>query len=194
MIVQKKQAKSLRNSKNKKKYDINLSIIRSYPKQNVWDTWLPLFPSKGTTTVTTGVIASSYQIYITAINNFAARFGSTFVEYRIVQANISLRFFSSINPGAIQCWCDEKSTSAPTVTEGRERYTWSYNASDIENTKVMKWKCVDLLDLQYSPIGTTYTPVSFKAYTNNADFGSSITATDYFEILGTARVQFRGLQ
>jgi hypothetical protein len=49
------------------------------------------------------------------------------------------------------------------------------------------------LDLEYTAITSSVTPVTFKTYTNNANFGSSIVATDYCEVEGAVRFQFRGL-
>jgi hypothetical protein len=171
---------------------MELALIKSYPNQVVFQAWLPMTPLKVTTTVTSGVISTSFQITSTNVNSFSTRFGATFVEYRIIKCAVKLRNFSSTNPGLLQLWFDEKSTTVPTLAEAAERATKSLSACDIEPTS-MSWTNSDTLDLQYYAIGTAYTPVTFKVYTNNANFGSSIVATDYMEIVPVARVQFRGL-
>jgi hypothetical protein len=172
----------------------SLSLVKSYPRQVVWDVWLPLNPIKLTTTVTTGLIANAIPIIQTAIASFAARFGATFVEYRMVQAKMEIRMFSSNNPGVLQFWFDEKSAANPSLVEAAERYVLSINSSDIVSKKSLMWTARDVTDLAYTAIGTAVTPVTFKTYTNNANFGSSIVATDYCEIEGAIRFQFRGLQ
>jgi hypothetical protein len=180
-----------KGSKSEKKLEITL--IRSYPRQICWDVWLPVSPSKLTTTVTSGLINHAYGISSAFVASFATRFGSTFVEYRMVMARIKLRFFSSTNPGVVQVWYDEKVASAPTLAEAQERYILSENASAIDRRPQLMWTAADPLDLQYSAIGTAYSPVTFKVYTDNANFGSSIVATDYVEVEGEIRFQFRGL-
>jgi hypothetical protein len=180
-----------KGSKSEKKLEITL--IRSYPRQIAWDVWLPGIPVKETTTVTTGLINSVYQIVSSNIVSFAVRFGATFVEYRIVQALAKLRLFSSTNPGVIQSWFDEQTTTTPALVEAQERYILSTSAASVDTRPQLMWTCADPLDLQYHAIGTAYTPVSFKFYTNNANFGSSVVATDYFEVEVSMRVQFRGL-
>jgi len=134
-----------------------------------------------------------YNINIGNVISFATRFGSTFVEYRIVRAKIQIQFFSSTNPGVIRTWWDEKSNATPTEVEAEERATQSMSCSATDKVLLAKWSCSDPLDLQYSAIGTTYTPVTFKAYTDNANFGSSVVATDYLEVSGMFQFQFRGL-
>jgi len=102
--------------------------------------------------------------------------------------------FSSINSGCIQLWLDEQSTSVPTLAEARERYIRSCSAAAIDEEIMIKWICSDPNDLQYLGIGTSSTPVTFKAFTNNANFGSSIVATPYYELVPEFQFQFRGLQ
>jgi hypothetical protein len=195
-----KQAKPLRAAKRgmgkpKKSQEkrSEIMLIPTYPRQVCWDVWLPVTPFKEVTTVTTGLINSVYTVSTANISSFATRFGSTFDEYRIVQADLTMRLFSSTNPGVIQCWFDEQSTAVPTLVEAEERYISSVSAGAVESKPRWRWTCSDPKDLQYQPIGTSYVPVTFKFFTNNANFGSSIVATDYFEIESRFRMQFRGL-
>jgi len=174
--------------------DLELSLIPTYPKQVCWQVWLPALPGKLVTTVTTGVITSAYQITTSQIQSFATRFGSTFVEYRIIRAVFSIRLFSSTNPGVLQFWIDEKSTATPTLAEAEERAVLSISASSTDLNPYLKWVCADPLDLQYQPIATVITLATFKTFTNNANFGSSVVATDYLEVVPEFQLQFRGLQ
>jgi hypothetical protein len=130
---------------------------------------------------------------VTGISSFATRFGSTFVEYRVVRAKVKLRLFSSTNPGVLQFWYDEKSGATPTLAEANERAVLTLSAAAIDRSPTLAWTAADPLDLQYNAINVNYTPVTFKVYTNNANFGSSIVATDYLELQVFYQLQFRGL-
>jgi len=102
--------------------------------------------------------------------------------------------FSSTNPGVLQFWIDEKSTNSPTLAEAQERATLIQNASAVDRNPVLKWTCADPSDLMYVPTATAFVTATFKVFTNNANFGSSIVATDYLEVEPEFQFQFRGLQ
>jgi len=171
-----------------------LALTKSYPNQIVTQMWLEANPVKLTTTVTTGVIANGYAIASSSLAAFATKFGSTFVEYRIVRAKLQTRNFSSTNPGIMNEWIDEKVTSVPTLAESKERATLVFSSSSVGQAKQIDWICTDLLDLQFIDIGTSTTVATFKQYTDNANYGASAVATDYCEIGGKFLVQFRGLK
>lgn len=172
---------------------LEIQLVPSFPKQICWDVWLPGLPVKATTTVTTGVIAASYVINKSNIQSFGTRFSSTFDEYRIVQARFQIRCFSSTNPGVVTAFFDENSTGVPVLAEAQERYILNFSASSVDKPHSLMWTAADPQDLLYNPIATGFTPATFKVYTDNANFGSSIVATDYFEVSISFRVQFRGL-
>jgi hypothetical protein len=194
-----RNAKSLRAARGSKtsvkKNGVNqlTKLVPSYPKQVVWQSWLPAAPRKLTTTVTTGVIADSYNISFAIPTSFATRFQSTFVEARVVKAKFAIRMFSSTAPGVLRFFFDEKATAAPLLVEAQERAVLSVSASDTGTRSVLEWTCTDITDLGYLPIASAATKVTFKSYTDNANFGASIVATDYCEILPEILVQFRGL-
>jgi len=189
-----RKAGSRTSTQRQKEKDLELSLIRTYPHQVTWEVWLPAIPSKSTTTVTSGQIASTNNVTSTQIQSFATRFASTFVEYRIIRAVFKIRLFSSTNPGVIQFWLDEKSTAAPTLAEAQERAVLIVSAGAVDRTFSLKWVSADPVDLQYNAVGTPATLVTFKGFTNNANFGSSIVATDYYEVEPEFQFQFRGLQ
>jgi len=184
-----------KNNFREKERELELTLIRTYPRQAVWEVWLPGLPTKVVTTVTTGAIAVSLACSITNIQAFATRFSQTFVEYRIIRAHWRIRFFSSTNPGVIQFWIDEKSAAVPTLVEAQERATLICSAASVDTQPVLSWVNSDPVDLQYlaTTAGATVL-ASFKAFSNNANFGSSVVATDYFEIEPEFQAQFRGLQ
>jgi len=192
-------AKSLRAARGKKtsvkKNGVPqlLKLVPSYPRQVIWQSWLPAAPRKLTTTVTTGVIADAYQVSFSIPTSFATRFGSTFVEARVTHAKFAIRMFSSTNPGVIRFFFDEKTTAIPTLVEAQERAILTINCSDVDRSRSLQWVCTDITDAGYLGIGSANTKVTFKSYTDNANFGSSIVATDYCELLPQVLVQFRGL-
>jgi len=181
------------NRTQHKEKNMELTLIRTYPHQVAWEVWIPATPSKFTTTVTTGFIAGTFNVRASNVGSYVTRFTSTFVEYRIVRAIFKIRLFSSTNPGVLQFWLDEQVTAPPTLAEAQERAVMIISASAVDQKPVLKWVAADPLDLQYIPIATSVTPVTFKVYTNNANFGSSIVATDYLEVEPVFQFQFRGL-
>lgn len=148
------------------------------------------------TTVTTGIIASAQVVQAAQIVNFAARFASTFDEYRILGAKFRITPVSSTS-GVSKMWFDEKSGSNPTSNEAQERtcaVLSNTNAADKSRT-TMAWNARDLLDLQYTSTGTTTSnPVTFKIYTDTATFGAPIVATPTWLIEPVLRVEFRGIK
>ncbi len=148
------------------------------------------------TTVTTGAIASYYDVRASNVGGWTDRFTATFVEYRIVKARFHTRCFSSTNPGLLVTWFDEKNTTTvPLLAEAQQKMVSAFSASDVTKPHTMKWCAQDPLDLQYTTIATTnVVPVTYKVFTNNANFGASTVATPYLEIVPEFLVQFRGLQ
>jgi len=151
-------------------------------------------PSLLNSTVTTGLIANTYQVGINNINGFAARFGSTFTEYRILAADFQISPLSASN-GVSKMWFDEKSSATPTINESMERTsTMLTNTNAMSRSKTtMRWRARDLLDLQYTAIGTTVIPVNFKIYTDNSDYGAPIAVAPIWLIEPTFTVEFREL-
>jgi len=194
MQKQKQIKKNPKNSKKQKEKVLELALIRTYPHQVTWQVWLPGTPMKFTTTVTTGQIAGRLQVEAANVTAFATRVGSLFVEYRIIRAIFKIRLFSSTNPGVLQFWVDEQSSAVPTLAEANERAVLICSAAAVDKALSLKWVAADPLDLQYTPIAiTNIVPSTFKVFTNNANFGSSIVATDYLEVEPVFQFQFRGL-
>lgn len=171
-----------------------LALPLSYPRQIHWDTWMPMQPVTLSTTVTTGVIAAYYDLYVGNIPNYS-RFDSLFREYRFVEAKFETRCFSTSNSGLFAAFVDEKvATLAPTINEAIEKKIIDFPCSDVFGKHLIHWKATDLLDLEFTDTSVSTTiPVTFKLYTDNSSFGSSIVATPYCEIVPWCRIQFREL-
>jgi hypothetical protein len=147
------------------------------------------------TTVTTGVATSAYTLGSAGILGFATRFGSTFDEYRVLGADVRITPLSA-SVGVSKMWFDEKSTATPTSNEAQERTCVPLaNTNAMSSSrKIMRWRARDLLDLQYSPIGTATTPATFKVYSDNANFGASVVATPLWLVEPVFVIEFRGLK
>lgn len=151
-------------------------------------------PTLLTFTVTTGVIASAIGIDISHVTGFGARFGSTFDEYRILKAQLNVIPVGA-NSGISKFWFDEKSTSSPTLLESQERQTMTIpNTNGSRSRQRMKWRARDLLDLQYTATGTAVTPVTFKTYSDLANYGAPATAEKAWLIEYYITFEFRGLK
>jgi hypothetical protein len=152
-------------------------------------------PLKLSTTVTTGVIASYIYVGKGNITGFASRFGSTFDEYRILGADVKITPLSA-SVGVTKFWWDEKADASPTANEAQERVSTplaNTNAS-AASSKIMRWRARDLLDLEYTPIGTDVKPAFFKVYTDTSTWGAPTTVTDLWLIEPRFIVEFRGLK
>jgi hypothetical protein len=148
------------------------------------------------TTITTGVISSAYPVEASEIVGFATRFGSTFDEYRILGADVRVTPVSA-STGVSKMWFDEKSPSAPTSNESQERTVVPLANTNAmaSSRKTFRWRARDLLDLQYTAIGTTsVNPVSFKVYTDNALYGAPVAVTNLWLIEPVMIIEFRGLK
>jgi hypothetical protein len=186
-------SKNRRYPSTKKGRILIAPLLKSYPLQNVMQITLPGTAQLVTTTVTTGVIAAVFPIIAASIPNFATRFGATWMEYRIVRVKFVFKTFSMTNPGLLTHWLDEKQAGVPTSAEALQVSRSQFSASS-PSPHTLVWTSQDPLDLQYIDIGTIVTIMgTYKVYTDNANFGSSIVATAYGQICPYYIVQFRGL-
>jgi len=188
--------KIVKNKNNKKSKKIlknpALALHPAFPGQVVKQFKVETFPANLNSTVATGVIALASQVSANQIQNFATRFGALFEEYRIVKCKFVMKCFSSTNPGLFVHWFDEKQNGAPTSTEALQKSFKTFSASS-PIPHVITWTASDPLDLQFTDIGTlNVNPVTYKLYTDNANFGSSIVVTPYGLVTATYTVQFRG--
>jgi hypothetical protein len=153
-----------------------------------------------TAAVATGAMALNLPMDKASIPNFSTRFGSTFQEYRIVGTRIKIR---PINISAGQGYAifaiDEKSSSAPTLANMQNRphveivlpSTFDGNAA---LNREIQWIAHDLLDLQFTAIGTDVDPLYLLAFASVAGTLTSASTTATFEVSAVHRIQFRGLQ
>jgi hypothetical protein len=173
-----------------------LSDGPSYAGQQKATLQITATPALYSTTVTTGVIASSYGISPANVLNWATRFGGTFDEYRILSVTMRIRPIAAAT-GVTTMWFDEKVAAVATSTEAAERTLSLFsnsNASARSGVINLRWSARDLLDLQYTPTGTTtVNPVYFKIYTDNSNYGAPTTVTPMWLLEPIFSVEFRGI-
>lgn len=172
-----------------------LSNTLSYAGQQRAILTIPGTANLYSTTVTTGVIASRLPIGINNITDFAARFGTTFEEYRILSASYKIVCISA-STGLTKMWLEEKDVlSTPTLNESREKTHQNFPNSNnnAKSQRTMRWRARDLLDLEYQPIATTFNPVSLSIYTDTATLGAPATVTALWVIEPMVTIEFRGL-
>ena len=167
-------------------------LIAAYPGQITKSFVLEGLPVLLTTTVTTGLIATSLSTAaLSTVQNFGTRFGALFEEYRVVRVKFTVKTFSSTNPGLFVHWIDEKQGAAPTSAEALQKSSKSFScASPSPHTLV--WTANDPLDLQFVDIASGVNSAYYKVYTDNTNFGSSAAVTAYGQIFPVYHIQFRG--
>lgn len=155
---------------------------------------LPCNPGVLTNTVTTGVLAAATAVSVGQIPDFATRFGSTYDEYRILGADVEMIPVSNAS-GVSVFWFDEKLTSTPTLAQSQDRTARAVPNSNANSKAftVHRWRARDLLDLEFSAITAAPQPVTFKTYTDAANWGAPIVATALWVPRITLIVEFKGL-
>ncbi len=191
----------MNRSRNRKKARVPSRAIRllndgpSYGGQQKSTLVLQCTPVLLTAANTTGLVNTPVLINIGLITGFASRFGSTFDEYRILSARVIAYAISASN-GVSKMWFDEKSTSTPTLNESMERTVLTVpntNAAKFKNN--LSWRARDLLDLEYTAIGSVVSPVTFKVYSDNANYnGPAVGPTPLWIIEIDLVMEFRGIK
>ncbi len=103
-----------------------------------------------------------------------------------------IRFFSSTNPGIARIWIEGRSSSTPTLATSEADRGIVANCSDVAKEFRLDYKIMDPVYVDYTPVGTQQAVGYLNVYTNNANYGASIVATDYFVIIPQITFQFRG--
>jgi hypothetical protein len=181
-----------RKKNNNQKQDPNWILRPAFPGQPTYSCKVQSDPVKLTTTVTTGVIASTIIISSANITNFAARFQG-FEEGRIIKAKLKISTFSSTNPGRILVYADADDATTPTLALAQSHKRLEFSAGDNKGVKSIVYDVHDLAKLEWTSVFAGLPACGyFKIYTNNANLGSSIVATDYLDYSIEYTLQFRG--
>jgi hypothetical protein len=182
----------VKKKRSQKQKSPELVLKPAFPGQVVKQMKFEGTPILLTTTVTSGLIASSTIFGFAQIPNWATRVGVLFEEYRIVKVKAILRCFSTSNPGLFTHWIDEKDPAAPTLAEANQKSTKQFQIASIPPRSIA-WTAHSPEDLGFKDITVDYNPATYKIYTNAANFGSSIVATNVAQVTFQYVIQFRGL-
>jgi hypothetical protein len=143
--------------------------------------------------VTTGLIANTTTLSNALISNFATRF-ALWDEYRVIKVEAIVRLFSTTNPGQLNMWYDIPSTAgaAPALADSRKNRALRFSASAVMQTRRLVFTPTDPTLQLWNPNSLGLTIGVFKLFTNNADYGASIVATQYCDVTFKMTIQFRG--
>jgi len=169
--------------------------LRSYPNQPIASHLVPCIPTAITTANTTGLLSLNIQIDPTVlVQSWATRFQTLYEEYRVIGAIAKIHFFSSVIPGVLATYWDEKTPfTAPVLADATDRSIRRTSLSQTDHPLLMRWTAKDLLDLQYTPIATSNPSVGLALFTNNANFGApTVGPVAVGNVELQLHIQFRG--
>jgi hypothetical protein len=149
---------------------------------------------KFTTTVTTGVIASSTAIQAAQIPSFGSRFAA-FDEYRITHAKFMFYPCSSTNPGTLNAWVEPQSSGTPSSSIAQNNKVLAFPIGGNNRVYKLNYSPTDFNFEGWTDLATTTFVIGYlNVYTNNADFASNIVATDAVTVRAEYTVEFRGFK
>jgi hypothetical protein len=147
--------------------------------------------------IVAGAAATAIGLDLTRVQDWTTRFATLFKEYAIVGARLEIRPQNIANTaGIIAAYLDEQSGAAPTAVEALHRPRLDMTAGPLFVPKAyhIDWTPLDLLDLDFVDVATTFSPVWLKIFTNVANFGTLATTTGEVLVTGTLALEFRGYQ
>lgn len=167
----------------------------SFGTQQLFAVRMDGIPVKVTTTITTGVAAVAYEAdAVSTVLGYGTRFSATFQEKRLIKASFKVTMLLP-SQGVLVSLFDEKVVSIPTANQSKEMDILSREPiTNVLRPRTYVWRARDIDDLGFDPVATASTPVTFKCYTNVADWGATAVSTDIAIIEPTFWVQFRGLK
>jgi hypothetical protein len=185
--------KNRKAGNSRQRQDPALFLRGEYPGQPVLSTVIDSEPFTYSTTVTTGLIADSQIVGTNLLNNFATRFQS-WNECRVVKCEAELMMFDSTNPGVISFWYEDAGdTSVPVNTDAFNAKALRFSAADVTKTHRLRYTPHDPLEQQWSQVSAgSVAAGTWKLYTDNGNYGSSVAVKLYLSIVFKLTVQFRG--
>lgn len=168
-----------------------MDLKPAFPGQPVWSTIVELDPTILTTTVTTGVVASSIALITSGISNFATRFAA-FDEYRVVKIRFQFSCLAPTATGIMTHWVEEKVATAPSAAIALAATKVQYPMSDVFGKHELIWTPHDVGDLDYTQVGTVKNLCYLDSYTSVAAYGAPAVATSVVLVQAFLTIQFRG--
>lgn len=144
--------------------------------------------------VAAGALASYLSVNYSLIANWT-NIASVFRSYAIVGFNFEVRVNNVVNPAGVVClWIDEEAGSVGTSAEAlrRPRLDVLLTQQTVPGSYLLKWTPRDILDLDYTASGTSFSPCYVKVYTDVANFGTTASTTGDVIITGSLAMEFRG--
>lgn len=188
----KRNGGSKQSSRPKLRPDLELHPV--YPGQAVATMKLYSTPALLTTTVTTGVVATSINFDpVTQIPAWDTRIQTLWKEYRVIKVRKCIQLFSATNAGMLMLWAGTTS-GAPTAAEGLNARSLRFNASSVDRLHELSWVPSDPADLAYKLTSASSTPAFAKVYTDAANFGAPIAVTILGLLTMEYTLQFREFQ
>jgi len=146
------------------------------------------------TTVATGLISYVQTVDPTAdIPNWSSRFASLYQKYRLLKVACTATL-TSASTGMAAAWFNDESSTPPTFPEAEEQaQNWFplSNASS-RSSHTFMWTATDLNNLFFNDVATSSVSTNFKIFTNAANYGAPITATNVLVMNYTYWLEFRG--
>jgi hypothetical protein len=172
--------------------DPNWKIRKAFPGQPTYSSKVMSNPTKLTTTVTTGLIAVAPPISTSNVASFSTRFAG-FEECRIIKAVLKITCFSSINPGRIMVYVDEDDNTVPTIALAQSHRCLQFAAGNVNRIFKLVYENHDVANLVWTSVSAGIASfANFKIFTDNANLGATIVATDYLDYSIEYTFQFRG--
>lgn len=168
----------------------------SFAGMNIVSLRLPGIPVKLTSIVTTGLIANEQSMNpnsgTVGIETFS-RYTAVFREYRIDSIRMEI-IPLGIYTGATYFFFSERQLTTPTFYEAfTQEATLLKNNEQLAKNKFLTWKNSDYSDSTWTTTGVNLAPCFFETYTDNANLGSPVAATELYLLRPTYYLRFRGL-
>lgn len=127
------------------------------------------------------------------IDDWLVRFGSTFQEYRIRGVTFDINAVDDMD-GLTMFSISEDDFGQPTYNSMFSATNWLVpnNSSNPRSRKVVRWKAIDLDNLQYLSITTASSVASLNWFTDNTTFNTPF-GLRMFLIRPVAQIEFRGI-
>jgi len=189
VIVKPKNKKNQRSRRT----DPALLLRKEYPGQPVLATSLQGLPVSILTTTSTGLVSIVVGLSPTNISNFAARF-LTWQEYRIVKVQVEVNLFSTTQPGLLNTWFESAAApGAPILSQTQNALAKRFSASDVTHKHRFDYVPHDTAEQSWQATNSGVNPVGYyKLYTDNANYGAPIVASQLGIIEVKYFIQFRG--
>lgn len=127
------------------------------------------------------------------VDDWDTKFGNTFQEYRIRGVTFDINALAPVS-GITMFSIQEDNFAVPSYDSMTSATNWIVpNSSDNPRSrKVIRWKAIDLENLEYKAIDSSPSQAALTWFTNSVTFNSP-ASEPIFVVRATALVEFRGI-